>query len=190
MRVKKSVMPRGNMKILQSIDLNLINKYRKELFGIASCMIVFHHLTVKGSGNPLADIYMFLRLLGAMGVDIFLFLSGIGLVNSYEKKYSIKKFYIRRCKRILPAYLCIVLPFYFWNDCIVSRNGIMMWIKHLLLLHFWEEGAGDWYIAAIFVLYAVFPLIYFSVKNLRGGGVFAISCVRISYDGIVFQNYA
>jgi len=160
-----------DMKILQSVDLNLINKYRKELFGIASCMIVFHHLTIKGSGSPIVDIYMFLRLLGAMGVDVFLFMSGIGLVYSYEKTYSIKEFYIRRCKRILPAYLCIVLPFYFWKDCIVSENGVLMLVKHLFLLQFWEKGAGDWYIAAILILYALFPLIYFSIKNIPGGGI-------------------
>ena len=29
------------MKILKTVDVNLVNKYRKELFGIASCMIVF-----------------------------------------------------------------------------------------------------------------------------------------------------
>lgn len=46
------------MKILKTVDVNLVNKYRKELFGIASCMIVFHHLTIKGNGNPLIDIYI------------------------------------------------------------------------------------------------------------------------------------
>lgn len=160
----------GDRNISQSVDLNLINKYRKELFGIASVMIVFHHLTVRGSGNPLADIYMFLRLLGAMGVDLFLFLSGIGLVYSYEKNKSLKEFYVRRCKRILPAYLFIVFPFYLWKDCIVGKNGLLVLAEHLFLVQFWKEGAGDWFIAAIFILYALFPLIYYTVKNIRGGG--------------------
>ena len=162
------------MKILKTVDVNLVNKYRKELFGIASCMIVFHHLTIKGNGNPLIDIYMFLRLVGAMGVDLFLFLSGIGLVYSYEKNNSIKEFYKRRCKRILPAYLCIAFPFSLWRDCIVGKNGIPVLVKHLLLVQFWKEGAGDWYIAAIFILYVLLPLIYYSIRNIPGGGYILI----------------
>lgn len=177
----------GDMEIIQSVDLNLINKYRKELFGIASCMIVFHHLTIKGNGNPLIDIYMFLRLVGAMGVDLFLFLSGIGLVYSFEKNNSIKEFYMRRCQRILPAYLCIAFPFYLWRDCIVGKNGILVLVKHLFLVQFWKEGAGDWYIAAIFILYALFPLIYYSIKNIPGG-VYPDSHLYSAYDGAEIQD--
>lgn len=80
-----------------------LSKYRGELFGIAAIMIILHHLTIRNLG-VLTNPYMFIRVQGAMGVDIFLMLSGIGLYFSYTS-CSLKEFYFRRFKRIIPAYL-------------------------------------------------------------------------------------
>ena len=61
-------------------NLNLISKYRAELMGISTILILICH----AAGN---DVLMpkWLRYVvaqGAIGVDVFLFLSGMGLYHS------------------------------------------------------------------------------------------------------------
>lgn len=81
------------------------SKYRTELMGLAIVMVVFHHLTLRTSAGLLGKGYMFLRVTGAMGVDIFLFLSGLGLFYSFRKNPDIKAFYKKRLIRIIPTYV-------------------------------------------------------------------------------------
>lgn len=76
----------------ESYDMNLVSKYRAELMGVAILMVVFHHLTIRIDAGIIAKAYMFLRVTGAMGVDIFLFLSAIGLYHSYENSSGLGAF--------------------------------------------------------------------------------------------------
>lgn len=84
-----------------------ISKYRNELFGVAIISIItLHHFEDVGGGK------LYLNFIGAIGVDIFMFLSGMGLCFSMKKNSNIKDFYIRRIRRILPTYLLVAGLFY------------------------------------------------------------------------------
>lgn len=133
------------------------SKYRTELMGLAIIMVVFHHLTLRTSVGLLGKGYMFLRVTGAMGVDIFLFLSGLGLFYSFRKNPDTKIFYKKRILRIIPTYLIICTPFYVVQYLIGNTVDIKGFLLHLSLISYWIDGSCDWYIAAIIVLYALFP---------------------------------
>ena len=73
-------------------QLNWISQYRDELFGIAILTVLFLHFTMlhlpyyKGSQNMSYRIIRLLRrYLTSSGVDIFVFLSGMGLYYSFSK---------------------------------------------------------------------------------------------------------
>lgn len=136
-----------------------LSKYRKFLMGIAILLVVFHHLTFHYEAGILGKVYSFLRVEGAFGVDIFLLLSGIGLYFSFSKDENIKAFYKRRFIRIIPTYLLILTPIYFYQY-VVQQNDLIGFALHISLLSFWIDGSADWYIAAILVFYILFPFFY------------------------------
>lgn len=79
------------------MNFAIVSKYRTELMGIATLwVLLFHYGKI---GIPIIDS---LSTLGYGGVDIFLFLSGIGL--SFSIKDGVKSFYIKRILRIFPTY--------------------------------------------------------------------------------------
>ena len=100
---------------------------------------------------------------GGYGVDIFFFVSAYGLFHSKRKQMSLRQWYIRRLKRILPA---------FWMVSVFL--GIMIhWnlYEHLREETFFgflcpwtnQDRYYDvifWYIPAALLFYFLFPLIY------------------------------
>ena len=87
----------------------LLAKYRGAIMGLAALWILFFHewqMMITEPGKA-AEIESYIKRVGFCGVDIFLFLSGIGLVFAIGKG-SILSFYYRRLKRVY-------LPFFIIN---------------------------------------------------------------------------
>lgn len=150
------------------------SKYRTELMGLAIVMVVFHHLTLRSDSGLIGRGYMFLRVTGAMGVDIFLFLSGLGLFYSFKKNPDVMSFYKKRFFRIIPTYLVICTPFYAIQYLMTNAVDIKGFIMHLSLISYWLDGSCDWYIAAIIILYILFPLFYQVIKKYRLSGMIGL----------------
>lgn len=77
-----------------------ISKYRTAIMGIAMISVMLFHQYFT-SVIPFNLFHNF----GSWGVDVFLFLSGMGIVRSLNNN-SLKVYYLRRLKRILPS--CIL----------------------------------------------------------------------------------
>lgn len=155
--------------LMRKFDLVNFSKYRTELMGLAIILVVFHHLTFKSNSSLIGKGYMFFRVTGAMGVDMFLFLSGIGLFYSYSRNSNIIMFYKKRVLRIIPTYLIICAPFYAYTYLIGQSMNVKEFFLHLTLVSYWVNGTGDWYIAAIIILYILFPLFN---KIINKNGIF------------------
>lgn len=91
--------------------MDLISKYRSELMGIAIIWVILYHLILT-QNSPYS--FGFLDSIlgnGYGGVDIFLYLSGFGLVRSWNKclqqnhSHAINLFYKRRILRLAPTYI-------------------------------------------------------------------------------------
>lgn len=156
----------------------LLSKYRRFYFGFAALVVTYHHLTIKSTDNIIGYFYVFTRVLGTMGVDIFLFCSGMGLFYSFFANKNLKFFYKKRFCRILPAYFIVCIPWYLYKCFIESNLGIRGFFQNILQISFWTEGNGEeWYIVFILMMYICFPLIYRvffickkNVLKINGGG--------------------
>ena len=133
-----------------------ISKYRNELFGVAIISIItLHYFEDVGGGK------LYLSFIGAIGVDIFIFLSGMGLCFSMKKNSNIKDFYIRRIRRILPTYLLVAGLFYIYQDLIYEKQSIFKFLSDLLFITLFSEGnITFWFIGFIILMYIMYPLFF------------------------------
>lgn len=138
----------------------VISKYRNVLFGITICIIVIFHLygpTVSGTVIH-AGLSLFSH--ASLGVDMFLFLSGMGLYFAFSKNSSLKRFYERRVLRILPTFLIVAIPAYIWKDIALTPDEFTFVVDFFNISFLTDAHRWFWYIYAIFVFYAIFPLLY------------------------------
>ena len=157
---------------IPDIDLVNISRFRGEHMGAAMLMIILFHVAL-----PRSDAFFGLRRVGNLGVDIFLFLSGVGLWYSWTKQLLTTKvdgikafsrewwqFYKRRLIRIYPTWLVIACLYYIPH----YTHGLNLWagghgLIDLLgdILINWDFWLHDelkfWYIPATMMLYLFAP---------------------------------
>lgn len=150
------------------MNYGLTSKYRAALMGTAILFIMFCHLDIAQDrhGQPLSFLARSLHTF-TVGVDIFLFLSGIGLYYSYtKKKDSYWGFEKRRLYRIMPYYFAIAGATYFLFDIIMKKLTAGKLFSDLFFVSWVTEGSTKyWYILAIAIFYLVFPLLYKMIHN-------------------------
>ena len=143
------------MKI-KDIELANISRYRGELMGAAMLFVVLFHV-----GLPREDAFFGLRRIGNIGVDMFLFLSGVGLWFSWMKNPSAIHFLLRRFLRIYPAWLIAASAFYVPD--FLTHGGHSTSLTDLFgdIMVNWDFWLHDeltfWYIPATMALYLVTP---------------------------------
>lgn len=142
------------MKSIPDIELANISRYRGELMGAAMLFIILFHVDLARS-----DVFYGLRRMGNIGVDMFLFLSGVGLWFSWVKTPSARHFYVRRFLRIYPAWLIVACLFYI---PLFHGGSAWSWINLFGEIGFnWGFWLHDelnfWYIPAIMMLYIFAP---------------------------------
>ncbi len=141
------------MKI-KDIELADLSRFRGELMGAAMIFVILFHVAL-----PRNHAFYGLCRMGNVGVDIFLFLSGIGLWFSWMKTPSVKRFFIRRYLRIYPAWFIVACLFY-----IPQFHGDNVWDWTYLIgeitfnCGFWlHDELHFWYIPATMMLYLFAP---------------------------------
>ncbi len=141
--------------------MNLLSKYRMELFGIAAIGTVLTHSLFFINCFPKAISVMLSY--GGSGVYIFALLSGIGLHFSLSNRTldrgAVRDFYKKRVVRVFIPYLLIVGLWYAikYIFCLCDPIGF---IYELSTLSFWIEHKGAWYVAMLIPVYLIFPLFY------------------------------
>lgn len=137
-------------------DFSLLSNYRKAIMGFAALWILFFHewQPLLGEAAHLGQVEVYLKRIGFCGVDIFLFLSGIGMIFSIQKK-SLCSFYYRRFQRLfLPFFVVCLLRF-------LTEHWEIQWFwKNLTGYNFYHYNiyAFLWFVPAIATLYLLFPL--------------------------------
>ena len=144
-------------------DLNyfIVSKHRTKLMAIAIMWVVLFHSTVNFNlvekSYIIRNLGNFIKDTGNCGVDIILFLSGIGMYFSWIKCKNTLTFYKHRFERIVPTYfmisimLSIILMYLHFIDLktfFLDSTGLRLWFK---------EGAMGWYITATMILYLFVP---------------------------------
>jgi len=137
----------------------------QELKGLAILTIVFAHVAyalVSDSSflNPLSTM-------AGVGVNLFLLLSGYGLVISAIKKpLSIGQFYKRRLFNLyVPFWICLIIFFALDYYLLHLNYGLVYMLKSFLGLFthadlYLDVNAPFWYFSWIVMYYLMFPLLF------------------------------
>lgn len=147
---------------LKDISLGNLSHYRGELMGAAMIFIVLFHVNL-----PRTDMFFGLRRMGNVGVDMFLFLSGMGLWYSWMSNPSVKHFFYRRYLRIYPAWLIMACLYYIPR---FKGDDVMAWVDLVgditINWDFWlHDELTFWYVPATMMLYLFAPAYMELVKR-------------------------
>ena len=153
------------------MNLKGLLKHRNAIYGVLAIWIVLFHINRRLGNVMTVPVLSQIISCGNMGVDIFMLFSGCCLYLSLDKKPDVMTFYNRRFIRIIPAYLLITVPFWFWRSLIEApmASGNFHFIRFFADLSsasFWFTGIETtWFVAAIVVFYLLFPMIYKIIKK-------------------------
>ncbi|ACV22479.1 Uncharacterized protein conserved in bacteria [Slackia heliotrinireducens] len=147
-------------------DLNIISKYRAPLYGISIFWIMLFH----GYAKDLVDysfgqswlqwFYEFIKV-GNVGVDIFLFLSGVCLYFSFVKNHDHYAFIKKRLARVYIPVIAVFFIWWFFKSIIQHSGGWTYLLSRLSLMHFWlTYDASVWFVSLIIILYFAYPYIH------------------------------
>lgn len=176
---------------MKKFNLSLISKYRNELFGLTIISIIVFHYFLRVRQNcsgvilNVANVYD--NLISSVGVECFLFLSGMGLYFSMKKNSNIRQFYSKRMTRVLIPYALWGGVFWIAMDLLAKKSGIVDFILDFSFITFWSEGESVlWYIGFIVLMYLAFPLIFRAIE--RGKHGFIYFCAMLVFSvGIAFS---
>ena len=171
---------------LRTNDLSIISKYRGVLFGVSILSIIIFHFfngTLKHRSHDLIYHFGFAYndVFGSIGVEIFLFLSGLGLYYSLTKNSDIKTFYSRRFERVAIPYFIWGTLYWILADIVIKKESFTQLCSDFSFYTFWFKGKQVfWFIAYILLAYAFFPLLY-KLINLKVNGreISGIICIAL-----------
>ena len=122
--------------------------------GFAIIIVMLFHV-------PLSrlDPFFGLRRMGNLGVDIFFFLSGIGLWYSWAKQQDWRPFYLNRALRIYPAWLIVAGYFYISRFHGTTTASYVDLAGDIIVnWDFWlHDELTFWYVPATMMLYLFAP---------------------------------
>ncbi len=156
---------------MKKFSLNEISKYRNELFGLSIISIILFHFFYRvidngSAGAMLSVAKVYDNIVSSVGVEIFVFLSGVGLYFSMRKNSNVKQFYAKRMTRVLIPYAVWGGLYWICADILAKNEGITSFLYDFSFLSFWLDGERViWYIGFIIAMYLIFPLIFKLVES-------------------------
>ena len=149
-------------------QLSKISEYRTELMGMSAILILICHSVAY---IEMPRILHYILSLGNIGVDLFLFLSGMGMWFSLTKplRGGVKHWYSNRYIKLLIPYLMVVLPLNAIEYGMGMYKGLDIWnyLLGLTTLRFYVSHDAPWFIAALLPLYLLAPLFYRLIRKYR-----------------------
>ncbi len=144
----------------------LLSRHRGELMGLALLVIlIFHAFKLS---LPVAAVKA-IKTYGYLGVDVFIFLSAMGLSMSLSrKKQSLKEFYCRRFVRILPAYWLVTGGFGL-ALLAAGRTDFKEIFWTMSTLFYWLDKPNyfNWYIPELIAFYLLAPLCHMLLRRSK-----------------------
>lgn len=151
-----------------TFNIGLFSKYRTELMGVATILIIICHIPIFGVDMP----HWMNTLMSScgFGVDMFLFLSGLGIYNSYRKrtkyKTSIVRWFMLRYLRIMCPLVILVSPFVAYH-LFLGQQWVVFAIVQLSGFGPLFGNGALWFIPCILLLYFITPLVYCLIDGKR-----------------------
>lgn len=180
-----------------SLSWSSISISRPILMSLAIIWIMLYHAGIPAPDNVFLRVlwYIFIDFGGGLGVNIFLILSGFGLMFSHKKNNcyaSLKqliKFYWKRFSRIFISYTIIFVVYYLIKYGQFNGSFIDFLAKYTIY-EFIKTGFKEfWYIHAIAILYLIFPLFAFLYDKINTHVSFIISIVAFISIEFIFYYF-
>ena len=184
---------------MMSFKIQEISKYRTELMGVATLLVIFGYSAENGVVMP--GWMESLCGLASVGVDIFLLVSGLGLWYSLRKSDltdmgRVFSWYRRRYARVLVPYLLISIVV---NVLAITRGSktITTAILDITTINYWLNHRSAWFVAMLIPLYAITPLHDYICRKVKNPLLFnlfvicsfvVISCIPNTIDNIALHR--
>lgn len=154
----------------------IVSSNRTFIMGCAMGAILLFHQPFF-SDNLLTG---FFHIFGHWGVDLFLFISGMGIVNSLSKN-TLKQYYTNRIIRIIPSCfivgVCKVVLFH-WGFVEFVHENTLLTLTNCYL----------WYIYAILIYYIFAPFLFKAIQKHGILVLVVVSLLSISCMFVPFYN--
>ena len=146
--------------------------------------------------NPLMITNMGLHTFTHFAVPLFIFISGFLLYLKYQRKYSLKEFYLKRFWRIIPPYLVFTTFYLIFTAAIASFNAGALTLPSVLQILYAYFAAGGyshlWFFLIIIELYLLYPIIvrvyhFFADRNL--GVLFLLISLGLQWGWQIFGHF-
>lgn len=136
----------------------------------AAIMVAFGHYASHAINFSTSPAYrVTVMFAGNVGVALFFFLSGYGLMMSERKSHLALWPFIKR--RISKVYLPVILVSFVWQLILWPSGAGWERLPHLLYATFWGFSDGIlWFVKAILICYALFR-IYLAFNKVNRGRV-------------------
>lgn len=168
----------------RGFPLDLVSRYRSQIYGLSILYIAFFH----GNAIDAVDysfgrdsLMLFRKIMnnGNVGVDIFLFVSGISLYFAHARGPEVYEFLRKRLLRLwLPV--AVIYGVYWFVRFALFGHSIPDFISRILMLAFWENGDQSiWFVSLIAVLYLIYPLLYGFLFVKGGAGSLLLRCFLV-----------
>jgi len=162
------------LKFNKELFLKDISENRSTIMGLSIIAIILFHQDYI-TGFPLSVFQYY----GYWGVDVFLLLSGMGLVNSL-RKYPVRTYYRRRLLRLFPA--CLL--------CGIMKCTIILLLSILSLLPYdtvpinWLSpfSMDLWFIRAIIIYYLISPFLNILLQKNTWLTITIIACLYLTNE--------
>lgn len=141
--------------------METFSRYKGELMGIAILLVLCYHIFTGIGTNVIPCI----SSIGYFGVDIFLFLSGLGLCHGYGKYNSLFQFYKKRITRIYPTYISVIIVGSILGGSISVLDILIKSLGIGFFFPVFGMSSFDWYVPTIYLLYLCFPIAYSLIFN-------------------------
>ena len=186
-------------KWTQPFDLHDLSAVRPYLMGLACLWVTVYHSKYLNlfqssllNATHLLGAVTRVQAIGNCAVDLFFFLSGLGLYFSYTRlmesgaPHPARTFYVRRFKRILPTVLIVTLLTY---GLIPKADDLANWAGCVFLYGMFVPGlerGNFWYFSATAVFYLCFPLVHRAIRGKRGYiGAILLAAVSIALSALL-----
>ena len=166
------------------LNLSIYSKYRTQIMGFSTIMIILCHIRgIDYSSFPFLEKLVWF---GNYGVELFLFVSGIGMYFSLTKtNTNLGQWYKRRYIRITVPFILIAISIYPLRVILNIPVSFSDFFLYITTLEFWIHHRGAWYVAMLFPLYFLTPYIVKTINTYKTK-VLTISILMILLFGFSY----
>lgn len=111
--------------------------------------------------NTLALVNLWIDVFSQFAVPLFIMISGFVLAKNYREDFSLKKFYMKRVRSIIPQYFLFSALYTAFNNWLIMKSNSLDENAALILKNVWLSDASYhlWFFSIIIQFYILYPLL-------------------------------